>query len=65
MKDRTHDQDLDMLSTYDQDVLHQSVFVATEMLVELESQNHYLHRVFTLIRIFHSAVSFLGHTRLR
>jgi hypothetical protein len=43
MKDRTHDQDLDMLSTYDQDGLPQLAFVAREMLVELESENHF-HR---------------------
>ena len=43
MKDRTHDQDLDMLSTYDQDGLHQLAFVARETLVELESENHFLH----------------------
>ena len=42
MKDRTHDQDLDMLSTYDQDGLHQLAFVAREMLVELESENRFL-----------------------
>jgi hypothetical protein len=37
MKDRTHVQDLDKLSTYGQDVLHLLVFVAREKLVELES----------------------------
>ena len=34
MKDRTHDQDLDKLSRYDQDVLHQLAFVARETLAE-------------------------------
>ena len=43
MKDRIHVLDWDMLSTYDQDDLLQSVFVAREMLVELESENHFLH----------------------
>jgi hypothetical protein len=41
MKDRTHDQELDMLSTYDQDDLNQSVFVAREMPVELEDSIEY------------------------
>lgn len=35
LKDRTHVQDLDKLSTYGQDVLHLLVFVARETLVEL------------------------------
>ena len=43
MKDRIDVLDLDMLSTYDQDDLLQSVFVAGEMLAELESENHFLH----------------------
>ena len=43
MKDRTHDQDLDKLSRYGQDVLHQLAFVAREMLAELESENYFLH----------------------
>jgi len=43
MKDKIHAQDLDMLSTYDQDDLSQLVFVARETLVELESQNHFIH----------------------
>jgi len=34
---------MDKLSIYDQDDLHQSVFVARETLVELESENHFLH----------------------
>ena len=42
MKDRIHVLDLDKLSTYGQDDLLQSVFVAREMLVELESENHFL-----------------------
>jgi hypothetical protein len=45
MKDRTHVLDWDKLSTYGQDDLLQSVFVAREMPVELESENHFLHSV--------------------
>ena len=45
MKDRIGVQDLDKLSTYDQDDLLRSVFVVRETLVELESENHFLHRV--------------------
>ena len=43
MKDKIDVLDLDMLSTYDQDDLLQSAFVARETLVELESKNHFLH----------------------
>ena len=43
MKDRIDVLDWDMLSTYDQDDSHQSIFVARETLVELESENHFLH----------------------
>jgi hypothetical protein len=43
MKDRIDVPDLDMLSTYDQDDLPQSVFVVRETLVELESENRFLH----------------------
>jgi hypothetical protein len=32
-----------MLSTYGQDGLHHLAFVAREMLVELELENHFLH----------------------
>ena len=42
MKDRIYVLDLDMLSMYGQDDLLQSVFVARETLVELESENHFL-----------------------
>jgi hypothetical protein len=45
MKDRRNVPDWDKLSTYDQDDLLQSVFVAREMLVELESENRFLHWV--------------------
>jgi hypothetical protein len=41
MKDRTHVLDWDKLSTYGQDDLLQSVFVAREMPVELESENRF------------------------
>ena len=43
MKDRTHVLDWDKLSRYGQDDLLQSVFVAREMPVELESENRFLH----------------------
>ena len=43
MKDRIHVLDLDMLSTYDQDVLLQLVFAARETLAEQESQYRFLH----------------------
>jgi hypothetical protein len=43
MKDRMHVLDLDKLSTYGQDDLLQLAFVAIETLVELESENHFLH----------------------
>jgi len=43
MKDRISVLNLDTLSMYGQDDLHQSVFVARELLVELESENHFLH----------------------
>ena len=42
MKERMNDQDSDKLSTYGQDDLPQSVFVAREMPVELESENRFL-----------------------
>jgi hypothetical protein len=42
MRDKIHDQDSDMLSTYDQDDLLQSVFVVGEMLAELMSVYHFL-----------------------
>jgi hypothetical protein len=45
MKNRIHILDWDMLSVYGQDDSHQSVFVAKEMLVELESENHFPYRV--------------------
>jgi hypothetical protein len=40
MKDRMHDQGLDMLSMYGLDVFYLLVFVVRETLVELESENH-------------------------
>jgi hypothetical protein len=43
MRDKMYDQDLDILSMYGQGDLLQSVFVAGETLVELESENHFLH----------------------
>jgi short chain dehydrogenase len=43
MRDRRNVPDWDKLSTYDQGDLLQSVFVAREMFVELESQNHFPH----------------------
>jgi hypothetical protein len=43
MKDRIDVLDLDMLSMYGQDDLLQSVFVVRETLVELESENRFLH----------------------
>ena len=43
MKDRIHSPDWDKLSTYGQDDLLQLAFVARETLVELESENHFLH----------------------
>ncbi len=43
MKDRTYVRDWDKLSTYGQDDLLQSVFVVRETLVELESENRFLH----------------------
>ena len=43
MRDRIHVLNWDMLSMYDQDDLHQLIFVARETLVELESENHFLH----------------------
>ena len=45
MKDRIDVLDWDKLSTCDQDGLFQLAFVAREMLVELESENHFLHSV--------------------
>jgi hypothetical protein len=41
MKGKTHVPDLDTLSKYDRDDLHQLVFVAREMPVELEPVNHF------------------------
>jgi hypothetical protein len=43
MKGRMQVPDWDKLSTYDQDDLLQSVFVVRETLVELESENDFLH----------------------
>jgi uncharacterized protein YaaN involved in tellurite resistance len=43
MMDRIDVLNWDMLSTYGQDGLHQLAFVAREMLVELELENHFLH----------------------
>jgi hypothetical protein len=43
MKDRINVLDWDKLSMYDQDDLLQLAFVARETLVELESENHFLH----------------------
>ena len=43
MKDRAYVQDLDMLSDYGQDDLVRLVFAVEEMLVELDSQNHFVH----------------------
>jgi hypothetical protein len=45
MKDRIDVPVWDRLSRYDQDDLFQSVFVVREMLVELESENRFLHWV--------------------
>ena len=42
MKGRTRGLDWGMLSMYDQDDLHQLVFVVREMPVELESENQFL-----------------------
>jgi hypothetical protein len=42
VKDRIHVLDLDRLSMYDRDDLLQLAFVVGEMLVELESENHFL-----------------------
>jgi hypothetical protein len=43
MKDRIHVRDWDKLSMYGQDDLPQSAFVVKETLVELESENRFLH----------------------
>jgi len=43
MNDRTNGLVQDKLSTYGQDDLHLSIFVARETLVELESEYHFLH----------------------
>jgi hypothetical protein len=43
MKDRIDVLDWDKLSMYGQDDLLQLAFVARETLVELESENHFLH----------------------
>jgi hypothetical protein len=45
MMDRRHVQDLDMLSMYGQDDLHQSVFAAGDTLTQLESVYHFAHEV--------------------
>jgi hypothetical protein len=45
MKDRIDILDWDKLSMYDQDDLLQLAFVAREVLVELESENRFLHSV--------------------
>ena len=45
MKDRIDVLDWDKLSMYDQDDLLQLAFVARETLVELESENRFLHSV--------------------
>jgi hypothetical protein len=42
MRDKIHVLDWDMLSTYGQDDLHQSVFAARETLLELESESRFL-----------------------
>jgi len=43
MKDRNCVLDLDMLLMYDQDDSVELVFAAGEMLVELDSLNHFVH----------------------
>jgi hypothetical protein len=43
MKDRMHDQGLDMLSVYGQDDLVQLVFAVEEILPLMESVYHLLH----------------------
>jgi hypothetical protein len=40
-----HVPDWDKLSMYGQDDLHQSAFVVRETVVELESENRFLHSV--------------------
>ena len=45
MKDRSGALDLDMLSMYDQDDSGQLAFAAGEMIVELDSLNHFVHGV--------------------
>jgi hypothetical protein len=45
MKDRTGVLDLDMLLMYDQDDSVQLAFAAVEMIVELDSLNHFVQRV--------------------
>jgi len=45
MMDRRHVPDLDMLSMYGQDDLHQSVSAAGETLAQLESVYHSAHEV--------------------
>jgi hypothetical protein len=42
MKDKIDDQDLDMLSMYDQDVLYLLVFAVEQMLAVMEFANHFL-----------------------
>jgi hypothetical protein len=43
MKDKAYVQDLDTLSDYGQGDLVRLVFAVEEMLVELDSQNHFVH----------------------
>jgi hypothetical protein len=43
MTDIIHDQDLDKLLMCDQDDLLRYVFVVRELLVQLESEYHFLH----------------------
>ena len=43
MKDKTYVQDLDTLSDYGQGDLVRLVFAVEEMLLELDSQNHFVH----------------------
>jgi len=42
MKDRIHDQDLDILSEYDQDVFYLLVFAVEQMLAVMEFVYHFL-----------------------
>jgi hypothetical protein len=43
MKDKAYVQDLDTLSDYGQGDLVRLVFAVEEMLLELDSQNHFVH----------------------